>query len=151
MLFGGIAWTIFWCNPSKLSRRQLATVNEIGEEGAIKRLSVRPFLLWLERFFISYESLWFDQNYIYVFRGQELAARYKFEQILELEGTKMRINSSRIWRICFADEFEKDGTSEYKFAPAASIFTPNFKEFLQILREKNQDAIKTKLRFWETV
>ena len=63
----------------------------------------------------------------------------------------MRINSSRIWRICFADEFEKDGTSEYKFAPAVSIFTPNFKEFLQILREKNQDAIKTKPRFWETV
>ena len=112
---------------------------------------MRPFLLWLERFFISYESLWFDQNYIYVFRGQELAARYKFEQILELEGTKMRINSSRIWRICFADEFEKDGTSEYKFAPAVSIFMPNFKEFLQILREKNQDAIKTKLRFWKTV
>lgn len=112
---------------------------------------MRPFLLWLERFFISYESFWFDQNYIYVFRGQELAARYKFEQILALEGTKTRINSARIWRICFADEFEKDGTSEYKFAPATSIFTPNFKEFLQILREKNQDAIKTKPRFWETV
>ncbi len=151
MLFGGIAWTIFWRNPSKLSRCQLAAVNENGEEGAIKRLSVRPFLLWLERFFISYESLWFDQNYVYVFRGQELAARYKFEQILALEGTKTRINSSRIWRICFADEFEQDGLSEYKFAPAVSIFTPNFKEFLQILREKNQDAIKTKPRFWETV
>jgi len=31
------------------------------------------------------------------------------------------------------------------------FFTPNFKEFLQILWEKNQDAIKTKPRFWETV
>ncbi|WP_314070702.1 hypothetical protein [Campylobacter showae] len=112
---------------------------------------MRPFLLWLERFFISYESLWFDQNYIYVFRGQELAARYKFEQILALEGTKTRINSTRIWRICFADEFEQDGSTEYKFAPAVSIFTSNFKEFLQILREKNQDATKTKPRFWETV
>ena len=112
---------------------------------------MRPFLLWLERFFISRESLWFDQNYIYVFREQELAARYKFEQIVALEGTKTRINSARIWRICFADEFEKDGTSEYKFAPAASLFTPNFKEFLQILHEKNEDTIKTKPRFWETV
>ena len=63
----------------------------------------------------------------------------------------MRINSSRIWRICFVDEFEQDGSAEYKFAPAVSIFMPNFKEFLQILREKNQDAIKTKLRFWKTV
>ena len=151
MLFGGIAWTTFWRNPRKLSRRQLAAIDETSESNAIKRLSVRPFLLWLERFFISRESLWFDQNYIYVFRGQELAARYKFEQILALEGTKTRINSARIWRICFAVEFEKDGTSEYKFAPAASIFTPNFKEFLQILREKNQDAIKTEPRFWETV
>ncbi|WP_314300852.1 hypothetical protein [Campylobacter showae] len=112
---------------------------------------MRPFLLWLERFFISYESLWFDQNYVYVFRGQELAARYKFEQILALEGTKTRINSTRIWRICFADEFEQDGSTEYKFAPAVSIFTSNFEEFLQILREKNQDATKTKPRFWETV
>ncbi len=63
----------------------------------------------------------------------------------------MRINSARIWRICFADEFEQDGPTEYKFAPAVSIFMPNFKEFLQILREKNQDAIKTKPRFWEAV
>ena len=151
MLFGGIVWTIFWRNPRKLSPRQLDAIDETSESNAIKRLSVRPFLLWLERFFISRESIWFDQNYIYVFRGQELAARYKFEQILALEGTKTRINSARIWRICFSDEFEKDGTSEYKFAPAASIFTPNLKEFLQILREKNQDAIKTKPRFWETV
>ena len=118
---------------------------------SLQRLSVRPFLLWLEWFFISRESLWFDQNYIYVFRGQEFVAKYKFEQIVALESTKIWINSARIWRICFADEFEKDGTSEYKFAPAASIFTPNFKEFLQILREKNQDAIKTEPRFWETV
>ena len=151
MLFGGIVWTIFWRNPRKLSSRQLATIDETSESNAIKRLSVRPFLLWLERLFISRESIWFDQNYIYVFRGQELAARYKFEQILALEGMKTRINSARIWRICFADEFGQNGTSEYKFAPAASIFTPNFKEFLQILREKNQDAIKTEPRFWETV
>ena len=140
-------WTIFWRNPSKLSPRQLAAIGETSESSAIKRLSVRPFLLWLERFFISRESLWFDQDYIYVFRGQEFVAKYKFEQIAALEGTKIWINSARIWRICFAVEFEKDGTSEYKFAPAASIFTPNFKEFLQILREKNQDAIKTKPRF----
>lgn len=144
-------WTIFWRNPSKLSPRQLAAIGETSESSAIKRLSVRPFLLWLERFFISRESLWFDQDYIYVFRGQEFVAKYKFEQILALEGTKTRINSARIWRICFADEFEQNGTSEYKFAPAASIFTPNFKEFLQILHEKDEDTIKTKPRFWETV
>ena len=144
-------WTIFWRNPSKLSPRQLAAIDETSESSAIKRLSVRPFLLWLERFFISRESFWFDQNYIYVFRGQEFVAKYKFEQIAALEGTKIWINSARIWRICFADEFEQDGSAEYKFAPAVSIFMPNFKEFLQILREKNQDAIKTKPRFWETV
>ncbi|WP_297946536.1 hypothetical protein [uncultured Campylobacter sp.] len=123
---------------------------------------MRPFLFWLERFFISCESLWFDQDFIYVFSGQKLAARYKFEQILELEVIKIRINHARIWRISFAggaselergstNESKRDGASEYKFVPAASIFTPNFKEFLQILREKNRDAIKTEPRFWETV
>ena len=142
---------IFWRNPRKLSPRQLAAIDETSESSAIKRLSVRPFLLWLERFFISRESLWFDQNYIYVFRGQEFVAKYKFEQIVALDGTKICINSARIWRICFADEPWQDGTSEYKFAPAASLFTPNFKEFLQILHEKNEDTIKTKPRFWETV
>ena len=193
----------------------------LKDAGAIKRLSVRPFLFWLERFFISCESLWFDQDFIYVFDGQELAARYKFEQILTLEVTKIRINHARIWRICFADgaselkcsstnkpkrdgasEFKRDGAnipeqdgaqnftndefinsvrippsnskilrkhigaseietdanksdenaaSEYKFVPAASIFEPRFKEFLQILRKKNREAIKTEPRFWEAV
>lgn len=162
LLLGGIVWMLFWRNPRKLSPHQLAAIDGISEASAVKRLSVRPFLFWLERFFISCESLWFDQNFIYVFNGQKLAARYKFEQILALEVTKIRINHARIWRICFADgaselkrssanEPEQDGASEYKFVPAASIFTPNFKEFLQILREKNRDAIKTEPRFWETV
>ena len=159
LLLGGIVWTLFWRNPRKLSSRELAAIDGISE---VKRLSVRPFLFWLERFFISCESLWFDQDFIYVFDGQKLAARYKFEQILTLEVTKIRINHARIWRICFvdgaselergsADRSEQDGEREYKFVPAASIFTPNFKEFLQILREKNRGAIKTEPRFWETV
>ena len=162
LLLGGIIWAFLRRNPRKLSSRELAAIDGISEASAVKRLSVQPFLFWLERFFISCESLWFDQDFIYVFDGQELAARYKFEQILELEVTKIRINHARIWRICFAgdaselersstNEPEQDGASEYKFVPAASIFTPNFKEFLQILREKNQGAIKTEPRFWETV
>ena len=162
LLLGGIVWTLLRRNPRKLSPRELAAIDGISEADAVKRLSVKPFLFWLERFFISRESLWFDQDFIYIFDGQKLAARYKFEQILELEVTKIRINHARIWRISFAggaSELERDGTnkppqdgaSEYKFAPAASIFKPNFKEFLQILREKNRGAIKTKPRFWETV
>ena len=146
LLLGGIVWMLFWRNPRKLSPRRLAAIDGISEAGTVKRLSVRPFLLWLERFFISCESLWFDQDFIYVFDGQKLATRYKFEQILTLEVTKIRINHARIWRIRFAD-----GASEYKFVPAASIFTPSFKEFLQILREKNRGAIKTEPRFWEIV
>ncbi len=159
LLLGGIIWTLLRRNPRRLSSRELAAIDGISE---IKRLSVRPFLLWPERFFISCESLWFDQNFIYVFDGQKLAARYKFEQILAFEVTKIRINHARIWRIRFADgaselergsadKPEQDGASEYKFVPAASIFEPSFKEFLQILREKNRDAIKTEPRFWETV
>ena len=162
LLLGGIIWALIRRNTRKLSPRRLAAINEISETRAIKRLSVRPFLFWLERFFISCESLWFDQDFIYVFDGQELAARYKFEQILVLEVTKIRINHARIWRIRFAgganelerssaDKPEQDGASEYKFAPATSIFTPSFKEFLQILREKNREAIKTEPRFWEAV
>lgn len=162
LLLGGIIWVLIRRNPRKLSSRELAAINEISETRAIKRLSVRPFLFWLERFFISCESLWFDQDFIYVFDGQKLAARYKFEQILALEATKIRINHARIWRIRFAgganelerssaDKPEQDGASEYKFAPATSIFTPSFKEFLQILREKNREAIKTESRFWEAV
>ena len=162
LLLGGIVWTLFWRNPRKLSSRRLAAIDGISEASAIKRLSVRPFLFWLERFFISCESLWFDQDFIYVFSRQKLAARYKFEQILTLEVTKIRINHARIWRIRFAggaselerggaNKPEQDGASEYKFVPAASIFTPSFKEFLQILREKNRGAINTEPRFWETV
>ena len=162
LLLGGIVWTLLRRNPRKLSSRRLAAIDGISEADAVKRLSVRPFLFWLERFFVSSESLWFDRNFIYVFDGQKLAARYKFEQILTLEVTKIRINHARIWRIRFAggaselerssaDRSEQDGEREYKFAPAASIFTPNFKEFLQILREKNRGAIKTEPRFWETV
>ena len=162
LLLGGIIWTLLRRNTRRLSPRRLAAIDGISEAGTVKRLSVRPFLLWLERFFISCESLWFDQDFIYVFDGQKLATRYKFEQILTLEVTKIRINHARIWRIRFADgaselkrssanEPEQDGASEYKFVPAASIFTPSFKEFLQILREKNRGAIKTEPRFWETV
>lgn len=162
LLLGGIIWTLFWRNPRKLSPRGLAAIDGISEADAVKRLSVRPFLFWLERFFISSESLWFDQDFIYVFDGQKLAARYKFEQILTLEVTKIRINHARIWQIRFAggaselerssaDKPEQDGASEYKFVPAASIFEPSFKEFLQILREKNRGAIKTESRFWGTV
>ena len=159
LLLGGIVWTLLRRNPRKLSSRELAAINEISE---VKRLSVRPFFFWLERSFVSSESLWFAQNFIYVFSRQKRAARYKFDQILALEVTKIRINHARIWLIYFASgasELERDGTSkppqdgasEYKFVPAASIFTPNFKEFLQILREKNRGAIKTESRFWETV
>ena len=162
LLLGGIVWTLFWRNPRKLSPRGLTAIDGISEADAVKRLSVRPFLFRLERFFVSGESLWFDRNFIYVFSRQKLAAKYKFEQILELEVTKIRINHARIWRISFAggasglerssaNKSEQDGASEYKFVPAASIFTPNFKEFLQILREKNRGAIKTESRFWETV
>lgn len=162
LLIGGIIWTFFCRNPRKLSSSRLAAIDGISEAGAVKRLSMRPFLFWLERFFISCESLWFDRNFIYVFSRQKLAAKYKFEQILTLEVTKIRINHARIWRIRFADgasELERDGTnkppqdgaSEYKFAPAASIFKPNFKEFLQILRDKNRGAIKIEPRFWEAV
>ena len=82
LLLGGITWTLFWRNPRRLSSSCLAAIDEISEAGAVKRLSVRPFLFWLERFFISCESLWFNQDFIYVFDGQKLAARYKFEQIL---------------------------------------------------------------------
>ncbi len=159
LLLGGIIWTLLRRNPRRLSSRRLVAIDGISE---VKRLSVRPFLFWLERFFISCESLWFDQDFIYVFDGQRLAARYKFEQILALEVTKIQINHARIWRIYFADcadelkhgstnKPEQDGANEYKFVPAASIFTSNFKEFLQILREKNRGAIKTEPRFWETV
>ena len=162
LLLGGIVWMLFWRNPRKLSPRRLAAIDGISEAGTVKRLSVRPFLLWLERFFISCESLWFDKDFIYVFSRQKLAARYKFEQILALEVTKIRINHARIWRIRFAggaselergsaNKPEQDGASEYKFVPAASIFTSSFQEFLQILREKNREAIKTEPRFWEIV
>ena len=54
LLLGGIIWTLFWRNPRKLSSRELAAIDGISE---VKRLSVRPFLFWLERFFISCESL----------------------------------------------------------------------------------------------
>ena len=158
LLIGGIIWTLFCRNPRRLSLHRLAAIDGISEADAVKRLSVRPFFFWLERFFISCESLWFDQDFIYIFDEQKLAARYKFEQILELEVTKIRINHARIWRISFAgdaSELERGSTNEpereYKFVPAASIFTPNFKEFLQILCEKNRGAIKTEPRFWETV
>ena len=162
LLLGGIVWTLLRRNPRKLSSRELAAIDGISEADAVKRLSVRPFLFWLERFFISCESLWFDQDFIYVFSRQKLAARYKFEQILAFEVTKIRINHARIWRIRFADcaselergsadKPEQDGASEYKFVPAASIFEPSFKEFLQILREKNREAIKTESGFWESV
>ena len=162
LLLGGIIWTLFCRNHRRFNPHRLAAIDGISEAGAVKRLSVRPFLFWLERFFISCESLWFDQDFIYVFDGQKLAVRYKFEQILTLEVTKIRINHARIWRIRFAgnaselkrssaDKPEQDGASEYKFAPATSIFTPSFKEFLQILREKNREAIKTEPRFWEAV
>ena len=162
LLLGETTWTLFCRNPRKLSPSCLAAIDGISEASAVKRLSMRPFLFWLERFFISCESLWFDQDFIYVFDGQKLAARYKFEQILTLEVTKIRINHARIWRIRFAggaselerggtNKPEQDGASEYKFVPAASIFEPSFKEFLQILREKNRGAIKTEPRFWETV
>ena len=159
LLLGGIIWALLRRNPRELSPSCLAAIDGISE---VKSLSVRPFLFWLERFFISCESLWFDQNFIYVFSGQKLAAKYKFEQILALEVTKIRINHARIWRISFAggaselersstNKPERDGEREYKFVPAASIFTPNFKEFLQILREKNRGAIKMEPRFWEIV
>ena len=155
LLLGGIVWTLLRRNTCKLSPSCLAAIDGISE---VKRLSVRPFLFWLERFFISCESLWFDQDFIYIFDGQKLAAKYKFEQILALEVTKIRINHARIWRICFAggaSELERSSADkperEYKFVPAASIFEPSFKEFLQILREKNRDAIKTEPRFWEAV
>jgi len=162
LLLGGIIWALLRRNTRELSPRQLAAIDGISEADAVKRLSVRPFLFWLERVFISCESLWFDQDFIYVFSRQKLAVRYKFEQILALEVTKIRINHARIWRICFAggaselerggtNKPEQDGVSEYKFVPAASIFTPNFKEFLQILRDKNRGAIKTESRFWESV
>jgi len=158
LLLGGTTWTLFWRNPRRLSSSRLAAIDGISETSAVKRLSVRPFLFWLERFFISCESLWFDQNFIYVFNGQKLAAKYKFEQILALEVTKIRINHARIWRIRFASgasELEREGANkperEYKFVPAASIFEPSFKEFLQILLEKNRGAIKTEPRFWESV
>ena len=115
LLIGGIIWTFFCRNPRKLSSSRLAAIDGISEAGAVKRLSVRPFLFWLERFFISCESLWFDQDFIYVFDGQKLAARYKFEQILELEVIKIRINHARIWRISFAgsaSELELGGANE---------------------------------------
>ena len=54
LLIGGIIWALLRCNPRKLSPRRLAAIDGISE---VKRLSVRPFLFWLERFFISCESL----------------------------------------------------------------------------------------------
>ena len=125
-----------WRNPSKLSPRQLAAIDETSESSAIKRLSVRPFLLWLERFFTSRESLWFDQNYIYVFRGQELAARYKFEQILALEGTKIWINSARIWRICFADEIKKTARASINLHPLLRFLRQILKSFCKFCTRK---------------
>ena len=64
LLLGGIIWALLRRNPRKLSPRQLAAIDGISETSAIKRLSVRPFLFWLERFFISCESFWFDQDFI---------------------------------------------------------------------------------------
>ena len=64
LLIGGIIWTLFWRNPRRLSSCELAAIDGISE---VKRLSVRPFLFWLERFFISFESRWLDQDLIYVF------------------------------------------------------------------------------------
>ena len=162
LLFSGIIWTLFWRNPHKLNARKLAAIERINSRKtsaqdrsrAIKRLSIKPFLFWTEGFFISREELWFDENFIYVFRGNELLKRRKFEEIYELVVTKTRVNNIRILRIVFADgasEPEKCEASEYKFAPAASIFTPNFKEFLRILCEKNPPAVKTKAGFWDGV
>ena len=162
LLFSGIIWVLFWRNPHKLNARKLAAIERINsrktstqdQSRAIKRLSIKPFLFWAEGFFISREELWFDENFIYVFRGDELVKRRKFEEIYELVVTKTRVNNIRIWRIVFADEAsepEKCEASEYKFAPAASIFTPNFKEFLRILCEKNPPAVKTQAEFWDGV
>ena len=162
LLFSGIIWTLFWRNPHKLNARKLAEIERINshktsaqdQSRAIKRLSIKPFLFWAEGFFISREELWFDENFIYVFRGDKLVKRRKFEEIYELVVTKTRVNNIRIWRIVFADgasEPEKCEASEYRFAPAASIFTPNFKEFLRILCEKNPPAVKTQAEFWDGV
>ena len=155
LLLGGITWTLFWRNPRKLSPRELAAIDEISE---VKRLSVRPFLFWLERFFISCESLWFDQNFIYVFDGQKLAARYKFEQILTFEVTKIRINHARIWRIRFAggaSELERgsankprqDGASEYKFVPPLRFLRRALKNFCKFYARKTEERSRRSLDF----
>ena len=52
LLLGGIVWMLFWRNPRKLSPSCLAAIDGINEASAVKSLSVRPFLFWLERFFI---------------------------------------------------------------------------------------------------
>ena len=51
LLLGGIIWALFCRNPRKLSPSCLTAIDGISEASAIKRLSMRPFLFWLERFF----------------------------------------------------------------------------------------------------
>lgn len=65
LLFSGIIWVLFWCNPHKLNARKLAAIERINsrktstqdQSRAIKRLSIKPFLFWAEGFFISREEL----------------------------------------------------------------------------------------------
>ena len=64
LLLGGTTWMLFWRNPRRLSLRRLAEIDaantrrhdapadraDLKGAYAIKRLSVQPFLFWLERF-----------------------------------------------------------------------------------------------------
>lgn len=133
MFFGGMFYNIFFKNHAKLNARQLDKIG-VCEPKSVKRLSVYPYFIGLERFFITDVTLWFDENFIYIFNNDSLVSQYKFADVKQLKKTYLKINNIAIYKISF-----KNSEKIYKFARYQTLIRSNFNEFLQILNDKNYD------------
>ena len=129
--------------PSAGASDRSNTVN--FDSTSVFKISRKPFLLGIEKSFVSQEDFYFDRDFFYAVDDGTSALKYPLSDIAELCSTSTQLNNSRVWKI---KVYRGPELIEYKFTHNFSIWNKNFRNFYQRVKEIRPQAVTSEWSMW---
>ena len=112
----------------------------------LKKISKTPFLLGIEKTFISKEEFYFDDKNFYAINKDLKKVAFKLCDISEIKKTEIKLNNRYIWQVKIKQANDKKEI--FKFAHNYTLWNKNFALFYKKVKKLNPQVLKSKWSLW---
>lgn len=142
LIFAIFIYKILVKNP-KVNNENIRYKNlENSTTGILKKISSKPFLLGLEKNFVSKDEFYFDEKNFYAINKEKQKASFKLTDIIELKRTSNKMNNRYVWEVSIQEENNKE--LSFLFTNNYTIRNKDFHLFYKKIESINPNAVKSK-------